>query len=273
MSRRAANRPFPSFFGGPARAEIICALALHVQLTVSELLKVLGWKSPRTLYRLAVSLNEAGLVERFRAPSGRSGSRGRWHGRLLWALDRRNPWIWEIRAFARRLAKAMAIPGPAHIGLAKKRDYIGPAPALGHSKKKSPLARTPQKLSFPIYGQKGCTLILMFLPHLGYYSNGVPVRKLARLLGLSRYGVTESLNLLLDWEIIKDQWVGNEHLVKLNTRYLPYESLRKLLLRIDRDTGREFQYLASAYTRSIGKQKLRRYWAKKRGLGRSRKAR
>lgn len=247
---------FPPFFGGPGRAQVIAALALHVHLTVPELLKVLGRKSPRTLYHLADDLKAGGLIESFhRRPSGRGRSVPRTQS---WTLNRRHPWIWEIRRFARRLAKGMGIPGPSHLGLTKVRAYIGPAPSLRHAKKNSSLRRADRDDLFPIYGGHNASdLILLFLPHLGYYSEGVPVRKLARLLGLSRYGTSHALNALLEWGIIRQNWRGSERLVHLNPRYFCYESLKRMLLRIDQETGREFQYLASAYTRGIGARKIR----------------
>lgn len=265
------ERSFPPFFGGPGRAQVIAALALHVHLTVPELMKVLGWKSPRTLYRLADHLKAGGLIESFyRMPAGRGRAVPRTRS---WTLNRRHPWIWEIRRFARRLAKGMGIPGPSHLGLAKVREYIGPAPSLRHAKKNSSLPAGDRSTLFPIYAREGSALILLFLPHLGYNSDGIPVSKLARLLGLSRYGVAESLIPLLDWEIVRDQWIGTERLVRLNTGYFCYESLRHMLLRIDRDTGREFQYLASAYTRSVIRRKVRRYWATKNKMRPARKKR
>lgn len=262
-------RSFPPFFGGPARAQIISALALHVYLTVPELLKVLGLKSPRTLYRHAGELKVAGLIESFyRKPPGKYCSVPRFQ---VWTLNRRHPWIYEIRAFARRLAKGMGIPGPSHLGLAKVRAYIGPAPQLGRAKKNAPLRQADRNDLFRIYARKENDLILLLLPHFSFYSDGIPVRKLARLLGLSRSGTGKALDGLLEWEIIRQVWRGSERLVKLNRKFYCYQSLFNLLVRIDRDTGREFQYLVNAYNRPIKRRKISQSWAKKRNAQRSRK--
>lgn len=111
----------------------------------------------------------------------------------------------------------------------------------------------------------------MFLPHLGWYSAGIAVCELALLLGTPRSPTSGAVETLASWGIVKSTWSGNERLVKLDHTYYSYESLKHLLLRINKDTGAEFKALGFARGRIKDRKEMLRYWAgKKRKTARKR---
>ncbi|HEY5257212.1 MAG TPA: hypothetical protein VIJ12_02430 [Candidatus Baltobacteraceae bacterium] len=244
-------------------------------MTANEMRATLGWKHARSLYRLA-ELAELGLITSYpceRAPSQRRRlNNGSTFAKeltpnrtKLWALDARHPWRWEIRAFARRLGKAMDLPG---IGRTKKREYRGPTSAERPLKAIPP--SSPPRAIFPVYGQSITSRVLMFLPHLGWYSNGISALDLALLLGTSRSPTALAIRYLEAWGIVQVAQTSQTLRIRLNTKYYAYESLKGLLLRIDRDTGAEFKALGRARGQVESRKMLRRYWAiKKRRTGKS----
>ncbi len=111
--------------------------------------------------------------------------------------------------------------------------------------------------------------MLMFLIHLGWYSDGVPVRQMARLLGINHRVAAQAVKTLSRWRLVRTKWLGCEHLISLNQHFYAYESLKRLMIRIDRDTGREYQALARIRTSRLLSKKItevrkRKKWGRRR---------
>lgn len=244
-------------------------IAAHSELTHLEMRALCDTRSAQAMLVSLYTLRDMGLVvsyrwERRRRPDDRRRRVLHDPHEKRWSLNRSHPWIWEIRAFARALAVEIDVPGQAKIGLKKRRQYRGPGLILGHNKAKSPVAKGSPKVIFPICRGTGMTRILMLLAHQGYYSRGMPLGRMTRLLGLSMYGALRSVNALEGWGVVRSTWMGRERFVRHNEKYRPWNSLKLLLLRIDTDTGSSYGALARLHHQRAFMAAIRVVWKKAR---------
>ncbi len=255
--------PMPPFFGSPNRMSVIIALAKHGACTTEELRVLLGHQTKRSLFRSLGELEELGVVTSYpwneRWPNRQKRPASKFGSTLnVWELDRRHPWIWQIRTFGRRLAIGFSLPGDAEILQVRGvRPERAPTAPWSYRDYKGP---TPIPEPFDLFGKWAAHRILMFLAHVG--RNGCPITTLVKILGISRFGGMESVNQLEVVGVVRSSLQGTERRLSLNREFCAYNALRQLALRMDRDLGRENEALALARKVDLGIRSLRQHRAR-----------
>jgi DNA-binding Lrp family transcriptional regulator len=241
------RRHYPYFFGGAAATQIVAALAKHGCMTADELAAVLGWKSKtdvhhraRRLIRLGVIVKYTWLTWSWRRRHVGSYRRAAAHSpqEVIFALDRRHPWHVKIRTLGRALTRGFPLPHPEVLKHRVKRPYFGPRSPMHPMPTESVLEdRASDRVSHRV---------LMLLAYVHHRSKGVPITKLAKLVGASRYGLLEAIRCLERWGIVRSAYVGWERCIVLDRRFCADDALRQICRVMDRDLGREFAGLARA---------------------------
>jgi predicted transcriptional regulator len=247
------RRAYPHFFGGAAATQIVAALAKHGCMTAGELAALLGWKSKTDVHHRARRLIAMGVIVKYpwfrtsrawrhRAQPDAAWSRycnaSRSPREVIFALDRRHPWQMKIRTLGRALARGFPLPHPETLKNTVKRPYFGP---------RSPMHPMPME-SVLGYGisDRFAPRVLMLLAHVCYRSNGVPVTKLAKLVGAARSGLLDAVRCFERWGIVRSDYVKQERRVRLDPKFCAYDALRDLCRLMDHALGREFHGLVMA---------------------------
>jgi DNA-binding Lrp family transcriptional regulator len=246
------RRAYPDFFGGAAATQIVAALAKHGSLTPLELAAVLGWRSRTTVHHRVRRLLKIGVIVKY--PQFRS-SRPPLTRKVIFALDYRHPWHSQIRTLGRALARGFPLPHPEVLEYREKRPYFGP---------RSPMHPMPTQSVFDWVSDRVSHRVLMLLAHVDCRSKGVPITKLAKLVGASRYGLLEAIRCLEQWGIVRSTYVKLERRVQLNPKFCAYDALRKICRLMDRDTDREFYGLAMARMSQLTRDQWREWHRKRR---------
>lgn len=285
------RRAYPNLFGGAAATQVVVALAKYGCLTPSELAALLGWRSPTTVHHRARRLLKIGVIVKYpwfrtslawRRAAQPDATWSRYHNashsprEVIFALDRRHPWQMKIRTLGRALARGFPLPHPETLKTTVKRAYFGP---------RLPVHPVPAVSVFDWAPDRISHRVLMLLAHVCYRSNGVPITKIAKLVGASRFGLLDAIRCLERWGIVRSTYVGLERRVQLNPKFCAYDALRDLCRLMDRALGREFHGLVMArasqltiaqnrkrhrkHLKRLGHKLYQREAAKRRGRSRS----
>lgn len=229
------RRNYLNLFGGAAATQVVAALAKYGCLVPLELAALLGWRSPTTVHHRVRRLLKIGVIVKY--PQFRS-SRPPLTRKVIFALDCRHPWYRQIRTLGRALARGFPLPHPEVLERREKRPYFGP---------KSPMHPMPTEI---VLGDEAsdrvAPRVLMLLAHVDCRSKGVPITKLAKLVGASRYGLLDAIRCLERWGVVRSTYVGWERRIELDRSFCAYDALRKICRVMDRDMDREFYGLAMA---------------------------
>lgn len=239
---------WPNVFQTSAQTQLIVALAQYGPLTGEELRALMGWKHSENVWLVARRLIRLGVVVRypwFSAPpywhvrTRADGSTYRWHNTrhadnaVIFSLDRRHPWFKPIRKLGRALALGFPMPHPEAIKHTSKRAYAGPC---------DPMHPAPAE---NLFGDRVMARILMLLAYV--YRRGVPIRRLAVLIGASHHGFLLDVRHLESRGVLLSKYVQRERLIQLNPKFCAYFALRELCRLMDRSLTHEYVGLALAY--------------------------